>query len=37
MMTSLQVATFFVEVGVSGSVPLGERAEGKRLLEVINA
>ena len=35
MMKGWQVATFFVEAGVSGSVPLAERPEGKRLLEVV--
>jgi DNA invertase Pin-like site-specific DNA recombinase len=33
MMKGWQVASFFVEAGVSGSVPLAERPEGKRLLE----
>jgi putative DNA-invertase from lambdoid prophage Rac len=35
MMKGWKVATFFVEAGVSGSVPLAERPEGKRLLEVV--
>jgi len=35
MMKGWPVATFFVEAGVSGSVPLAERPEGKRLLEVV--
>jgi putative DNA-invertase from lambdoid prophage Rac len=32
MMKGWQVADFFVEAGVSGSVPLAERPEGQRLL-----
>jgi DNA invertase Pin-like site-specific DNA recombinase len=35
MMKGLQVAEFFVEAGVSGSVPLAERPEGKRLLAAL--
>jgi DNA invertase Pin-like site-specific DNA recombinase len=35
MMKGWQVAIFFVEAGVSGSVPLAERPEGKRLVEVV--
>jgi len=32
MMMGWQVAEFFIEAGVSGSVPLAERPEGQRLL-----
>src|SRR3954465_10032472 len=32
MMKGWQVSEFFVESGVSGSVPLADRAEGQRLL-----
>lgn len=35
MMKGWQVAEFFIEGGVSGSVPLAERSEGKRLLAVL--
>lgn len=37
MMKGWQVAEFFVEGGVSGSVPLAERAEGERLLAAVSA
>jgi hypothetical protein len=33
MMKGWQVADFFIEAGVSGSVPLTERPEGRRLVE----
>src|SRR3954466_11099781 len=33
MMKGWQVADFFVEAGVSGSIPLAERPEGLRLLQ----
>jgi len=35
MMKGWQVAEFFVEAGVSGSVPLADRPEGQRLLAVL--
>jgi putative DNA-invertase from lambdoid prophage Rac len=35
MMKGWDVAEFFVDGGVSGSVPLAERPEGKRLLEAV--
>jgi putative DNA-invertase from lambdoid prophage Rac len=35
MMRGWEVTEFFVDGGVSGSVPLAERPEGKRLLEVV--
>jgi DNA invertase Pin-like site-specific DNA recombinase len=35
MMKGWEVAEFFVDGGVSGSVPLGERSEGRRLLETV--
>jgi putative DNA-invertase from lambdoid prophage Rac len=35
MMKGWQVAEFFIDGGVSGSVPLAERSEGKRLLETV--
>ena len=37
MMKGWQVAEFFVEAGVSGSVPLAERPEGRRLLAAVEA
>jgi len=37
MMRGLQIDEMFVERGVSGSKPLGERPEGGRLLAVLNA
>ena len=37
MMLGLQIDEMFVERGVSGSKPLGERPEGGRLLAVLNA
>jgi DNA invertase Pin-like site-specific DNA recombinase len=33
MMKGWQVADFFIEAGVSGSVPLADRPEGRRLVE----
>jgi putative DNA-invertase from lambdoid prophage Rac len=35
MMKSIELAEFFVEKGVSGSVPLAERPEGQRLLGTV--
>lgn len=35
MMKGWEVANVFVEAGVSGSIPLGERPEGRRLLDVL--
>ena len=35
MMRGWEVSEFFVDGGVSGSVPLAERPEGKRLLEAV--
>jgi putative DNA-invertase from lambdoid prophage Rac len=37
MMKGWTVAEFFVEAGVSGSVPLAERPEGQRLLALLQA
>jgi DNA invertase Pin-like site-specific DNA recombinase len=37
MMKGWQVAEFFVERGVSGSVPLAERPEGRRMLGTVTA
>jgi putative DNA-invertase from lambdoid prophage Rac len=37
MMKGWQVADFFVEAGVSGSVPLADRPEGQRLLTTLRA
>src|SRR5215218_65528 len=37
MMKGWSVADFFVEGGVSGSVPLAERREGQRLLATLKA
>jgi putative DNA-invertase from lambdoid prophage Rac len=37
MMKGWQVADFFVEAGVSGSVPLADRPEGERLLTTLRA
>lgn len=37
MMKGWQVAEFFVEGGVSGSIPLAERPEGRRLLQTLRA
>ncbi len=37
MMKGWSVATFFVEAGVSGSVPLADRPEGKRMLASLQA
>lgn len=36
MMKGWQIAAFFVEAGVSGSIPLAERPEGQRLLAALN-
>ena len=35
MMKGWQVAEFFIEAGVSGSVPLADRPEGQRLLAAL--
>jgi putative DNA-invertase from lambdoid prophage Rac len=35
MMRGWEVTEFFIDGGVSGSVPLAERPEGKRLLEAV--
>lgn len=37
MMKGWQVAEFFVEGGVSGSIPLAERPEGRRMLQTLRA
>jgi putative DNA-invertase from lambdoid prophage Rac len=37
MMKGWTVAEFFIEGGVSGSTPLADRPEGKRLLETAKA
>jgi putative DNA-invertase from lambdoid prophage Rac len=37
MMKGWQIGEFFVERGVSGSVPLAERPEGRRMLETVAA
>jgi len=36
MMKGWDVADFFVEAGVSGSVPLADRPEGRRLIEAVS-
>lgn len=37
MMKGWQVAEFFIEAGVSGSIPLADRPAGRRLLETVQA
>jgi len=37
MMKGWRIAEFFIEAGVSGSVPLAERPEGRRLLATVEA
>ena len=36
MMKGWKLADVFIEAGVSGSVPLAERPEGRRLLEAVS-
>ena len=35
MMQGWEIGAFFIEAGISGSVPLAHRPEGKRLIEAI--
>src|SRR5215207_8945408 len=35
MMQGWEIGAFFIEAGISGSVPLADRPEGKRLIEAI--
>jgi putative DNA-invertase from lambdoid prophage Rac len=37
MMKGWEVADFFVEAGVSGSIPLADRPEGQRLLQSLRS